>query len=238
MLFARAAGAVLLGGGCDAEAAVMLAGRCDVFAGWPFALLLGLAMADVGRCTLSGAARDEGPASGGRPPAPAICPRGAERLVERLTMSLPCTTRLSVDFLRSLVSMWSGVVCPGHWLVVVSHARAGLDSTVGIRCELYHITDPDIDDTEKPLVLLLELLLVKDLDGQYAVLIHAAIATTGSVWECISRRRKQSLEDAHKSKLSFQYGHRVRLDTAVVCVCSPLMVATANGSGKPVYDPG
>lgn len=39
---------------------------------------------------------------------------------------------------------------------------------------------------------------------------------------------------AYKSKLSFQYGHRVLLETAVVWVCSPLIVATAKGSGKPV----
>lgn len=37
----------------------------------------------------------------------------------------------------------------------------------------------------------------------------------------------------YKSKLSFQYGFRVRLLTLVVLVCSPLMVATAKGSGKP-----
>lgn len=36
------------------------------------------------------------------------------------------------------------------------------------------------------------------------------------------------------SKLSFQYGFSVFLITLVVRVCSPLMVATANGSGKPV----
>lgn len=38
----------------------------------------------------------------------------------------------------------------------------------------------------------------------------------------------------YKSKCSFQYGFRVRLETWVVFVCSPLMVATANGSGNPV----
>ena len=36
------------------------------------------------------------------------------------------------------------------------------------------------------------------------------------------------------SKLSFQYGFSVFLMTPVVLVCSPLTVATANGSGKPV----
>lgn len=37
----------------------------------------------------------------------------------------------------------------------------------------------------------------------------------------------------HISKLSFQYGFKVFLMTAVVLVCSPLMVATAKGSGNP-----
>jgi len=37
----------------------------------------------------------------------------------------------------------------------------------------------------------------------------------------------------HKSKLSFQYGFSVRLETVVVLVCSPFTVATAKGSGKP-----
>jgi len=38
----------------------------------------------------------------------------------------------------------------------------------------------------------------------------------------------------HISKLSFQYGFSVFLITPVVFVCSPLMVATAKGSGNPV----
>jgi hypothetical protein len=38
----------------------------------------------------------------------------------------------------------------------------------------------------------------------------------------------------YMSKLSFQYGFSVFLMTLVVLVCSPLIVATANGSGKPV----
>lgn len=36
------------------------------------------------------------------------------------------------------------------------------------------------------------------------------------------------------SKLSFQYGFRVFLITLVDLVCSPPMVATANGSGNPI----
>jgi hypothetical protein len=37
----------------------------------------------------------------------------------------------------------------------------------------------------------------------------------------------------YKSKLSFQYGLSVLFETVVVLVCSPLMVATAKGSGNP-----
>ena len=37
----------------------------------------------------------------------------------------------------------------------------------------------------------------------------------------------------YMSKLSFQYGFKVFLMTDVVRVCSPEMVATAKGSGKP-----
>jgi hypothetical protein len=37
----------------------------------------------------------------------------------------------------------------------------------------------------------------------------------------------------NRSKLSFQYGFKVFLMTEVDCVCSPLTIATANGSGKP-----
>ena len=36
------------------------------------------------------------------------------------------------------------------------------------------------------------------------------------------------------SKLSFQYGFSVFLMTEVVRVCSPPIVATANGSGNPI----
>jgi len=37
------------------------------------------------------------------------------------------------------------------------------------------------------------------------------------------------------SKLSFQYGLSVFLITEVVLVCSPDIVATANGSGNPIF---
>lgn len=37
--------------------------------------------------------------------------------------------------------------------------------TFGIRCQLYDIADPDVDNSKEALVLLLEFLLVKHLDG-------------------------------------------------------------------------
>ena len=40
-------------------------------------------------------------------------------------------------------------------------------------------------------------------------------------------------EVSYMSKLSFQYGFSVFLMTEVVRVCSPPIVATANGSGNP-----
>lgn len=121
------------------------------------------------------------------------------------------------------------VVATNTLLVVTCCFRAGLNSTVGVRGELYNVANSDVDNAKETLILLLELLLVEYLNSQYAVLIHAAKAASAGGISARSR-----LEDAHKSKLSFQYGHSVRLDTAVVWVCSPLTVATANGSGKPM----
>jgi len=40
--------------------------------------------------------------------------------------------------------------------------------------------------------------------------------------------------ETYMSKLSFQYGLSVFLITPVVLVCSPPIVATAKGSGKPI----
>lgn len=46
--------------------------------------------------------------------------------------------------------------------------------TICFRDQLNDIPYPDIDDTKEPLVLFFELFLVKDLDGQYAVLVDFA----------------------------------------------------------------
>lgn len=86
----------------------------------------------------------------------------------------------------------------------------------------------DVDNTEEALVLLFEFLLVEDLDGQDAVLVDLAAASESRCSISYWWRAR-----TYKSKLSFQYGLSVRLDTCVVFVCSPLMVATAKGSGNP-----
>lgn len=100
--------------------------------------------------------------------------------------------------------------------------------TVGIWTELRNdISNTDVDDTQETLILLLEFLLVKDLNCEDAIFI-------GATNECELIDSLLPGGGAHyKSKLSFQYGFRVLLLTVVVFVCSPLMVATANGSGKP-----
>lgn len=41
--------------------------------------------------------------------------------------------------------------------------------TISIWSKLDHVTDSDVNNTEEALILLLELLLVKDLNGQNAV---------------------------------------------------------------------
>lgn len=88
-----------------------------------------------------------------------------------------------------------------------------------------------VDDAEKTLVLLLELLLVKYLYGEHAILGHppGPVSVVVQMQECIA----PSTGVTYMSKLSFQYGFSVFLMTLVVRVCSPLMVATAKGSGKP-----
>lgn len=72
----------------------------------PFTLPFELAIAEVGLGAAPSGTSDDELAGPGRPAGPPACPRaGVVRLVERLTINLPCTTRLSVDFFKSLVSM-------------------------------------------------------------------------------------------------------------------------------------
>lgn len=72
--------------------------------------------------------------------------------------------------------------------------------TIGVWSKLYHIANANIDNTQEALVLLLELLLVKDLNRQDAVLIYFAVVR-------VSYEARSSISEvgvAHKSKLSFQ----------------------------------
>ena len=61
---------------------------------------------------------------------------------------------------------------------------------------------PHVDDAQKALVLLLELLLVKDLYGQHAVLGHPPASTLAQppAVEVVG----WGMERTHMSKLSFQ----------------------------------
>ena len=105
--------------------------------------------------------------------------------------------------------------------------------TISIWGQLNDVADADVDDAQEALVLLLELLLVKDLHGEDAVLVGPA----GGWLTLVAPARHCGVfpfGPAYKSKVSFQYGFSVRFETDVVLVCSPLMVATAKGSGKPV----
>lgn len=47
--------------------------------------------------------------------------------------------------------------------------------TIGIKAKSMHdVSDPDIDDAQEALVLLLEFLLIKDLNSQNAIFIDSA----------------------------------------------------------------
>jgi hypothetical protein len=89
---------------------------------------------------------------------------GVVRLVERLRMSLPCTTMLSLDFLRSRVSISARVS--------VHVARVDCEGrTVPTRVQVDYRPYADVYDAEEALVLLLELLLVEDLNREHALLV-------------------------------------------------------------------
>jgi hypothetical protein len=49
--------------------------------------------------------------------------------------------------------------------------------TITTHGKINDISDPNIDDTKEALVLLFELLLVKDLDRQNAILVDSPIST-------------------------------------------------------------
>ena len=105
------------------------------------------------------------------------------------------------------------------------YTRPTISAGVKVNCA----PNADVDHTEKALVLLLELLLVEYLNCKYALVIDSPV-------RCVSPLLMfRSAPLSYMSKLSFQYGLSVFLMTPVVLVCSPLMVATAKGSGNPVF---
>lgn len=84
---------------------------------------------------------------------------GARRLVVMFSMSFPLTTRLSFDFLRSRVII--SVTIVSH---ILKSKKCRITFSTNIKIE--HAANADIDDSKKALVLLLELLLIEDLDGE------------------------------------------------------------------------
>lgn len=58
--------------------------------------------------------------------------------------------------------------------------------TICIWSELDNVADPHVDHPQEALVLLLELLLVKYLDCQYAVLIHSAVVALARIRAAIN----------------------------------------------------
>lgn len=102
--------------------------------------------------------------------APAWLLMGACRFVERLRISLPWTTMLSLDFFKSRVSISENTSASR------SCERDTEKGTIAPRIEVNHRAYADVYDAEEPLVLLLELLLVKDLNGEDALLVHAPAA--------------------------------------------------------------
>lgn len=62
-----------------------------------------------------------------------------------------------------------------HNKIIVGLLQVSSEHLITAHLQIYHITDPYIDHTEEPLVLLLELLLVKDLDGKDAIFIYSPV---------------------------------------------------------------
>ena len=73
--------------------------------------------------------------------------------------------------------------------------------TIAPRVEVYYRPDADIDDAQEALVLLLELLLVKDLNRQNALLVHFPVSSVSVMMRRHARPRPRA---AYMSKLSFQ----------------------------------
>lgn len=99
---------------------------------------------------------------------------GTLRLVERLRMSLPLTTRLSLDLRRSFVIISNRIShCDGIRRVVTRH-------TITACVQVYDTTNANIHHTKKALIFLLELLLVEYLYSEDAFIVHAPIRVSVS----------------------------------------------------------
>jgi hypothetical protein len=97
------------------------------------------------------------------------------RFVERFMINFPCTTRLSVDFLRSRVSISKSRQKKSVCIHERSRPRTHIalrGSTVTTHLQVNNIPNSNIYNPEKTLVLLLKLLLIEYLDCKYAVFIH------------------------------------------------------------------
>lgn len=57
----------------------------------------------------------------------------------------------------------------------MKQADEGSSVTICVGCQFDNIADSNVNDAEKSLILLLELLLVKYLDGENGVFIHVAV---------------------------------------------------------------
>jgi hypothetical protein len=91
-------------------------------------------------------------------------------------MSLPCTTMLSLDFLRSRVSISMVALV----LYILSITRR---HTIAARVQVNHRPYTDVYDSQKALVLLLELLLVKDLNCQNALFVDSPAPDISVCWD-------------------------------------------------------
>lgn len=81
---------------------------------------------------------------------------------------------LSLDFFRSRVSISANILAP--WFERRDTGKA----TITARIKIYNRPYAHIYDTEETLVLLLELLLVKDLNRQNALFVHFPVCVLAS----------------------------------------------------------
>jgi hypothetical protein len=84
-------------------------------------------------------------------------------------MRLPCTTRLSFDFLRSRVS-----ISRERLRLAGTERQAMLRRTMASELKVEDIADANVDDTKKPLIAPLELALIENLDGYHGRVLDSS----------------------------------------------------------------